>query len=106
MRASQDKGVQIRMNELDNWAEEKRAAYLYRVVSEVESGTPRESLFRELAGAADEQAAIWANAARDGGARVPESYLPDLRTRIVAALVRRFGPYALRTMLAAMKVRG
>ncbi|MBI4192045.1 MAG: VIT1/CCC1 transporter family protein [Betaproteobacteria bacterium] len=94
------------MNELDNWVEEKRAAYLYRVVSEVESGTPRESLFRELAGAADEQAAIWANAARNGGARVPESYLPDLRTRIVAALVRRFGPYALRTMLAAMKVRG
>jgi VIT1/CCC1 family predicted Fe2+/Mn2+ transporter len=34
------------------------------------------------------------------------SYKPDLRTRIVTALVRRFGPYALRTVLAAIKVRG
>jgi len=94
------------MKELDNWAEEKRAVYLYHVVSETESGTPRESLFRELAGAAEKQAAIWANAAREAGQRVPDRYTPDLRTRIIAALVRRFGPYALRTMLAAVKVRG
>ncbi len=94
------------MNELANWAEEKRAVYLYRVVSEVESGTPRESLFCELAGAAEKQAAIWAEAARKAGQRAPDDYVPDLRTRIIAALVRRFGPYALRSMLAAMKVRG
>ncbi len=94
------------MNEIDNWAEEKRAVYLYRVVSEVESGTPRESLFRELAEGAERQAEIWADAARKSGRRVPGRYEPDLRTRIIAALVRRFGPYPLRTMLAAVKVRG
>ncbi len=94
------------MNEVDNWIEEKRAVYLYRVVSAVEAGTPRESLFRELAGAAEKQAAIWADAARKAGLQIPEHYDPDLRTHIIAALVRRFGPYALRTMLAAMKVRG
>ncbi len=94
------------MKEIDSWREEKCAVYLYRVISEVEAGTPRESLFRELAAAADKQAAIWADAARRAGAKVPERYVADLRTRVIAALVRRFGPYALRTMLAAAKVRG
>lgn len=94
------------MNEISNWVEEKRAAYLYLVVAATEAGTPREGLFRELAGAAEKQAAIWADLVRDAGGRVPAQYLPDLRTRVVAALVRRFGPYPLRTMLAAMKVRG
>jgi len=94
------------MNDVSNWAEEKQAAYLYLVVAETEAGTPRASLFRELAVAAEKQAAIWAEVVQKAGGRVPAQYLPDLRTRIVAALVRRFGPYPLRTMLAAMKVRG
>ncbi len=94
------------MNEISNWTEEKQAAYLYLVVAKAEGGTPRESLFRELAQAAEQQAAIWADLVRKAGGRVPEQYLPDLRTRVVAALVPRFGPYPLRTVLAAMKVRG
>jgi VIT1/CCC1 family predicted Fe2+/Mn2+ transporter len=94
------------MNEISNWTEEKQAAYLYLVVAKAEAGTPRESLFRELAGAAEQQAAIWADLVRKAGGRVPEQYAPDLRTRVVAALVRSFGPYPLRTVLAAMKVRG
>src|SRR4029077_4968686 len=36
----------------------------------------------------------------------PGPYVPDTRTRMVAALVRRFGPRRLRSVLAAMKVRG
>ena len=94
------------MKEISNWTEEKQAAYLYLVVAQTEVGTARESLFRELAGAAEKQAAIWAEVAQKAGGRVPAHYLPDLRTRVVAALVRRLGPYPLRTMLAAMKVRG
>src|SRR5688500_6808962 len=89
-----------RVNKLSNWMEEQRAVYLYRVVSQVERGTPRESLFRELAAAAEKQAQIWAYAARAAGLQAPPRYVPDLRTRIVVALVRRFGPYALRDMLA------
>ncbi len=94
------------MNEISNWTEEKQAAYLYLVVAETEAGTPRASLFRELAGSAEEQAAIWADLVAKAGGHVPAQYAPDLRTRIAATLVRRFGPYSLRTMLAAMKVRG
>ncbi len=94
------------MSEGENWAEEKQSAYLYRVVAETEAGTPREGLFKELAAAADKQAGIWEALGAKHGRPVPTTYSPDLRTRIVAALVRRIGPYRLRSMLAAMKVRG
>lgn len=94
------------MHELESWAEEKRSAYLYRVVAEAERGTPRAALFSGLAGEAEKQAAIWAaHAARAGGV-VPEHFAPDARARFVARLVRRFGPRRLRGVLAAMKVRG
>lgn len=86
----------------EGWHEEKRSAYLYRVMAEAEAGTPRAELFRGLAAEAEGQAAIWA---RQTGAAVPE-YAPDLRARMVAALVRRHGPRALRSVLVAMKVRG
>jgi hypothetical protein len=44
------------MHALQSWREEMRSAYLYRVVSDMESGTPRQLLFLELARAAEEQA--------------------------------------------------
>ncbi len=94
------------MSELSSWMEEKQAAYLYHVVAEVEAGTPRASLFVELAGEAEKQAAIWARLAVEAGHLAPVQYTPDMRTRIVAALVRRFGARPLRTVLSAMKVRG
>ena len=93
------------MNEIANWSEEKRAAYLYRVVAGCEAGTPREKLFLGLAGEAEGQAAIWEKKARAAGATVPP-FVPDVRSRVVAGLVRRHGPRRLRTVLAAMKVRG
>lgn len=94
------------MHELDSWREEKRSAYLYRVVAEAESGTTRAGLFAELAQEADKQAAIWARHAESAGGGVPPHFDPDVRTRIVAQLVRWLGPRPLRGVLAAMKVRG
>lgn len=94
------------MHELDNWREEKRSAWLYRVVAQSEAGTPRAALFTELAQEADKQAVIWERHARSAGQSVPEHYEPDARTLVVAWLVRRFGPRPLRGVLAAMKVRG
>ena len=93
------------MNEIISWAEEKRAAYLYRVVAECEAGTPREKLFLGLAAEAEGQAAIWEKKARATGASVPP-FVADVRSRVVAGLVRRHGPRRLRSVLAAMKVRG
>ncbi len=37
---------------------------------------------------------------------MPDAYVPPARARIVAALVRRFGPRRMKGVLAAMKVRG
>ncbi|MGH8630745.1 MAG: VIT1/CCC1 transporter family protein [Burkholderiales bacterium] len=94
------------MHALESWKEEKRSAYLYRVVAECERGTAREALFRELANEADNQAQIWANEAKRQGGSAPEAYAPDSRTRVVAWLTRSLGPRAIRGVLAAMKVRG
>jgi len=87
----------------EGWLDETRSAYLYRVIAEVERDSPRSELFQELAREAEGQAAIWAKNA--GLASVP-AFVPDLRTRIVAGLVRRHGARAMRGILAAMKVRG
>jgi VIT1/CCC1 family predicted Fe2+/Mn2+ transporter len=91
---------------LESWTEEMRSAHLYRVVAEAEAGTPRERLFRSLADEAERQAAIWGDSARRQGGAVPAAFLPDLRTRVVERLVRRYGPRTTRGILAAMKVRG
>ncbi len=87
---------------LGGWREEMRSAFLYRVMAEAEAGTPRAVLFSGLAVEAESQAQIWA---RQAGAASPE-FAPDLRARMVAALVRRYGPRPLRSVLVAMKVRG
>jgi VIT1/CCC1 family predicted Fe2+/Mn2+ transporter len=94
------------MHALESWIEEKRSAYLYRVVAACEHGTAREALFRELANEADNQAEIWVGEIRRQGGPIPEAFVADMRTRIVAWLTRSLGPRATRGVLAAMKVRG
>ncbi|MEO8305064.1 MAG: VIT1/CCC1 transporter family protein [Betaproteobacteria bacterium] len=93
-------------NPLESWNEEQRSALLYRVCAEAEAGTPNAELFRRMAGEAEAQAAIWRAQLTARGHPAPGPYLPDARTRLVATLVRRFGPRRLKSMLAAMKVRG
>ena len=90
----------------ESWQEEKRSAWLYRVVAECERGTPRAALFDELAQAADEQADIWLATITQAGGAAPAPFRPDLRTRVVARLTHIFKPRAMRGVLAAMKVRG
>jgi len=55
---------------------------------------------------AESQAKIWADNLRKEGGAVPAAYEPDMRSRIIAALTRRFGPRSTRSLLTAMKVRG
>jgi vacuolar iron transporter family protein len=94
------------MHELNSWKEEKRSAYLYRIISGQESGTPRQELFLELAKEADSQAGLWAAEMKKVGLSVPDHYIPDTRVRIVAWLARRFGPRRIKPILAAIKIRG
>jgi len=76
------------------------------VCAESEDDDVHAELFRRLAGEAEAQAAIWRAQVTARGNPPPAPFEPDGRTRMVAALVRRFGPRAMRRVLAAMKVRG
>ncbi|MBK7081177.1 MAG: VIT1/CCC1 transporter family protein [Betaproteobacteria bacterium] len=94
------------MNPLESWQEEQRSAFLYRICAQAETGNPRADLFQRLAGEAEAQAAIWRAQLTARGHPAPPPFVPDLRTRMVAALVRAIGPRPLKGILAAMKVRG
>lgn len=90
---------------LHAFLDEKRSAHLYRLLAEVEKGTPRGALFDELGRAAEAQASIWAQAAAKAGESLP-AFTPGVRVRIAAWLVRRIGPRRVLPVLAALKVRG
>ncbi len=94
------------MNHLESWKEEKRSAYLYTVISEVEKAPGCRRLFRQLGEQAESQALIWVEAARKEGIEIPTNFTPDLRSRVIAHLVRQFGVKPMRPILAAIKVRG
>ena len=82
-----------------SWFEEKQSAWLYRQAALAEKDQRISKLFVTLADAAEQQAAIWK----------PESevqFVPGMRARIVAALLKKFPPRRLRPVLAAMKLRG
>ncbi len=92
--------------ELESWTEEKRSAYLYRTLAAIEEEPARQRLFSSLAEAAEKQADLWKSVAGRKGSIVPESFHPDVRTRLVASLINTMGPERIKPVLAAMKVRG
>lgn len=94
------------MHHLKSWLEEKRSAYLYAMIAQHETDVTKKHLFTELALAADKQALIWQQQLAKNQQPVPESYLPDLRTRLVGFLLGYFSIQQLRFILSAMKVRG
>jgi vacuolar iron transporter family protein len=93
---------------VDSWYHEKESAWLYHQVAAAEPDPHKQRLFTQLAAAAEEQAAKWElspnnKAERPATARM---FVPSLRARVVARLLRLFGPRAMRSVLAAMKLRG
>jgi len=86
---------------LERWRSEKTAAYLSGAVAACEPDPAKARLFREMAGAAEEQAGILAKDLK----QVPV-YTPSLRSRITAFLIETFGPRAMRPVLSASEVRG
>ncbi len=94
------------MSMQENWWEEKRSAYLYRNMANVESHALRKKLFSDLAVAAEEQALLWEEKIKQQNLAKMPVFQPDLRTRLVVGLVRLLGIEKLRYILSAMKVRG
>src|SRR5690242_21201046 len=92
-------------NEFDSWHEERRSSDLYRVVAACEESPEIKAMFLKLADAADHQAQHWRKLAAQRGVTLPEGFRPELRTQLVAHMLRRLGPERLLPVLAAMKVR-
>ena len=86
---------------LARWRSEKTAAYLSNAVAASEPDPARAALFRQMAGAAGEQAGILATELGE----VP-AFEPSLRSRVIVFLIGIFGPRAMRPVLSASKVRG
>ncbi|MFZ0498444.1 MAG: VIT1/CCC1 transporter family protein [Steroidobacteraceae bacterium] len=91
---------------VDNWYHEKESAWLYRHVAAAEPDPHKQRLFSQLAGAAEEQAAKWETSQSTARAAAGRVFVPSMRARIVARLLRLIGPRAMRSVLAAMKLRG
>ncbi|HEY2774183.1 MAG TPA: VIT1/CCC1 transporter family protein [Candidatus Binatia bacterium] len=89
---------------LERWLDEQASSWVYRIVADEEPEQRRAGLFRALAAASDEQAAIIAAEIPDS--QKPLRFRPTPRLRIVAFLVRLLGPRRCRPLLAAVKVRG
>lgn len=90
----------------DSWLHEKESAWLYRQVAAAEPDPHHRRLFEQLAEAAEDQAQRWQDSAQRGGATAALVFHPSTRARVVARLVRWLGPRAMRSVLAAMKLRG
>lgn len=88
-------------NSLERWRSEKTAAFLSRAVAAAEKDARFKKLFADMAKAADAQAAIIASDFKSAPV-----FEPAARAKLIAWIVRRFGPRAARPILAASKVRG
>lgn len=92
--------------ELTGWHEERQSAWLYHILAEREAANPtRARLFNDLAVAAERQAIAWERRIKSKDTELPV-FRPTLRAHIVATLIRRLPPAQLKSMLAAMKLRG
>ena len=94
------------VNNYNNWCEEKRSAYLYQIMAQYEKNILHQKLFSKLALAAEKQATLWENKIKKQHPPMTFIYHPDLRTRLVASLVKYLGTENIHFILSAMKMRG
>jgi len=90
----------------NSWHEEMQSAYLYKVVAQHEHLQNRKQLFTRLAEEAEHQAGLWAKEAKKAGHPIHAEYQPNMRTRIIALLIRHVGATRMKPALAAIKIRG
>lgn len=83
-----------------NLRSELDGAALYRAIAEAEPDPGRRAVLLELARAETRHAALWREKLRAAGAPEPR-FSPSLRTRLLSALARRFGPRFVMPSLAA-----
>lgn len=82
-----------------------QSVWLYRAIARREPELKKRRLFLKLAKAAKVQAKVWEAEMEKQGIAIPV-FQPTSRARLVARLVRLLGPRAMKSVLAAMKIRG
>ena len=89
-------------NEIQEWhhhlEDEADAAYLYRVLAEVESNPESREIYRSLADVEDRHTGMWQQLFADRGIQVPRPQ-PSRQTRFMGWLARRFSPSLLLPLL-------
>ena len=90
------------------WESSPRQGGAPNSTSSAATGAPRQVAVADTLSEANNPEALDPALAPHAAAHTPNkrTFIPSLRARIVARLVRRFGPRALRSVLAAMKLRG
>jgi len=90
----------------EGYLEESHSALMYTELAAIEPDARIAEMFRQLSGAAAEQANLWAQRLRASGQPVPVPPALGLRSRCALVLARRLGVKATKSMLVALKVRG
>jgi VIT1/CCC1 family predicted Fe2+/Mn2+ transporter len=83
-----------------NLRSELDGSALYRAIAEAEPDPARRAVLMELSRAESRHAALWRDKLRAAGEPEPR-FSPSLRTRLLGALARRFGPRFVMPSLAA-----
>src|ERR1700680_5118390 len=84
----------------NNFRDELDGAALYASLAAAESAPVRKDLFLQLSQAEAGHAKIWKEKLEAAGVH-DSSYIPTLRTRLLARLARRFGPGFVLPAIAA-----
>jgi len=90
----------------EGYLEETRSSRLYLELAGIESEARIARMYRDLAGMAARQAALWTDRLRAAGQPIPAEAPLGFRARAALALARRIGIRPMRSVFAALKVRG
>lgn len=85
---------------LANLADERNGAYLYRALAEAEKDKRLGEVYSRLAAAEERHAERWEQQLAESGVAVP-AFRPSWRSRLLAALARRFGASLVLPTVAA-----
>lgn len=84
---------------MHHWQDEYDAAFLYRVLTEVEQDPKKRDIFRRLAEVEDRHVEIWVEILGRHGVEAPRRAKPTTRARVLAWIGRRFSPSTLVSLL-------
>jgi VIT1/CCC1 family predicted Fe2+/Mn2+ transporter len=90
---------------LENWSDERNTAWLYHLISELEKDDRIAEVYRRMEQIELRHAAHWEKLMAEAEEKMPV-FQPSMRTRILAALARRFGTSMILTSMQRMEQNG